>query len=71
VAAKEKYVASQSAHTSTKIAFEYEEIKNNAGSSTNYEFNEAKNKYLKAQSNLIQAKYDFLFRVKILEFYGN
>ena len=71
VAAKEKYVASQSAHTSTKIAFEYEEVKNNAGSSTNYEFNEAKNKYLKAQSNLIQAKFDFLFRVKILEFYWN
>ena len=71
VAAKEKYVASQAAHTSTKIAFEYEEVKNNAGSSTNYEFNEAKNKYLKAQSNLIQAKFDFLFRIKILEFYGN
>ena len=71
VAAKEKYLASQAAHTSTKIAFEYEEVKYNAGSSTNYEFNEAKNKYLKAQSNLIQAKFDFLFRIKILEFYGN
>ena len=70
VAAKEKYVASQAAHASTKVAFEYEEVKNNAGSSTNYEFNEAKNKYLKAQSNLIQAKFDFLFRIKILEFYG-
>jgi len=70
VAAKEKYLASQVANTSSKIAFQYEEIKYNAGSSTNYEFNEAKNRYLKAQSNLIQAKFDFLFRVKILEFYG-
>jgi len=70
VAAKEKYSASQVAHSSTKKAFEYEEIKYNAGASTNYEFNDAKNKYLKAQSNLIQAKYDFLFRIKILEFYG-
>jgi len=70
VAAKEKYLASQAANTSTKVAFQYEEVKYNAGTSTNYEFNDAKNKYLKAQSNLIQAKFDFLFRVKILEFYG-
>ncbi|MCL1850760.1 MAG: TolC family protein [Bacteroidetes bacterium] len=70
VAAKEKYVASQVAHTATLVAFQYEEVKYNAGSSTNYEFNDAKNKYLKAQSNLIQSKFDFLFRIKILEFYG-
>jgi outer membrane protein len=70
VAAKEKYLASQVANTATKVAFEYEEIKYNAGSATNYEFNEAKNKYLQAQSKLIQAKFDFLFRIKILEFYS-
>jgi outer membrane protein len=70
VAAKEKYLASQVAYDASKIAFEYEEIKYNAGSSTSYEYNEAKNKYLKSQSNLIQAKFDFLFRIKILEFYG-
>jgi outer membrane protein len=70
VASKEKYLASQVANTSSKIAFQYEEVKYNSGSSTNYEFNDAKNRYLKAQSNLIQAKFDFLFRIKILEFYG-
>jgi len=70
VASKEKYAASQVAYEASKIAFQYEEVKYSAGSSTNYEFNEAKNKYLKAQSNLIQAKFDFLFRIKILEFYG-
>jgi outer membrane protein len=70
VAAKEKYTASQAANISTKVAFEYEEVKYNAGSSTTYEYNDAKNKYLRTQSNLIQAKFDFLFRVKILEFYG-
>jgi len=70
VASKEKYLASQVAYTSSLVAFQYEEVKYNAGSSTNYEFNEAKNRYLRAQSNLIQAKFDYLFRVKILEFYG-
>jgi len=70
LASKEKYLASQVANSASKIAFDYEDIKYQAGSSTNYEYNEAKNKYLKAQSNLIQAKFDFLFRIKILEFYG-
>jgi outer membrane protein len=70
VAAKEKYLSSQVANEASKIAFEYEEVKYNAGSSTTYEFNDSKNRYLKAQSNLIQAKFDFLFRIKILEFYG-
>ncbi|MDR0205850.1 MAG: TolC family protein [Bacteroidales bacterium] len=70
VASKEKYFASQVAYTSSLVAFQYEEIKYNAGSSSNYEFNEAKNRYLRAQSNLIQAKFDYLFRVLILEYYG-
>jgi len=70
VASKEKYLASQIANTSSAIAFQYEEVKFNAGSSTSFEFNDAKNRYLQAKSNLIQAKFDFLFRVKILEFYG-
>jgi outer membrane protein len=70
VAAKEKYFSSQVANDASMIAFQYEEVKYNAGSSTNYEFNDAKTKYLRAQSNLIQAKFDFLFRIKILEFYG-
>jgi len=70
VASKEKYLASQIANTSSAIAFQYEEVKFNAGSSTSYEFNDARNRYFQAQSNLIQSKFDFLFRVKILEFYG-
>jgi outer membrane protein len=70
VAAKEKYLASQAAHSASQIAFQYEEVKFNAGSSTNYEYNDTKNKYLQAQSKLIQSKFDFLFRIKILEFYG-
>jgi len=70
VASKEKYFASQVAYISALVAFQYEEVKYTAGSSSNYEFNEAKNRYLRAQSILIQAKFDYLFRVRILEFYG-
>ena len=70
VASKEKYLASHVANTSSTITFQYEEVKYNAGSSTHYEYNDAQNKYLQAQSKLIQSKFDFLFRIKILEFYG-
>ena len=33
------------------------------------EYNEAKQNLLKAQSDELQAKYDYLFRTKILDFY--
>ena len=34
------------------------------------EYNEAKQNLLKAQSDELQAKYDYLFRTKILDFYA-
>ena len=70
VASKEKYLSTQIANKAAQKAFQYEEIKYKEGASTYYEFNDLKNKYLKTQSDLIQAKFDFLFRMKILEFYG-
>ncbi|WKZ74800.1 MAG: hypothetical protein QY303_11695 [Vicingaceae bacterium] len=34
------------------------------------EFNDAKNKLIKSESEWVQAKYDLLFKIKILEFYS-
>ena len=70
LASKDKYLAAQKAVEAAAISFEYEEVKYNAGSSTNYEYTDAKIKHQKALSQLIQAKFDYLFRVKILEYYG-
>ena len=70
VAAREKYAAAQASVDASRIAFQYEEVKYNSGASTNYEYNDAKIKHVKSQSELIQAKFDFLFRLKILEYYG-
>ena len=39
------------------------------GKATSTEFNEARTNWLKAVSDRIQAKYDYLFRTKILDFY--
>lgn len=70
VAAREKYVAAQSSVEASTIAFNYEELKYNSGSSTIYEYNDAKINNTKSKSELIQAKFDYLFRLKILEYYG-
>jgi outer membrane protein len=70
VASSESYHAAQEAVAATNIAYQYEEIKYFNGASNIYEYNEARLRYQKSLSEEIQAKYDFIFRLKILEFYS-
>lgn len=67
VAAKEKYVSSQVAEASAKEAFDLETALYEAGKSTGTSFNEAKNNYLQAASNLAQAKCEFMYQVQLLK----
>ncbi len=69
VAAMQKYYSAEKALKSTKEAFRYMEEKFKLGVSTPLEYNNAKNKMSSAESTLIQAKYEYIFRVKILDFY--
>ena len=39
------------------------------GKANNTEFNEAKNKYLKAESDLVQARYERLYQWALIDFY--
>lgn len=68
---KDKYFASQKAVDASEIAFKYEEAKYQAGASSVYVYNEAKINYQKSQLQAVQAKYDYFFRLKILEFYNH
>lgn len=68
-AAYGKYRSSESALDAARIAFTYEEEKAAAGRSTIFDFNDAKTRMEKAESDLLQAKYEFIFRSKILDFY--
>ena len=68
-AAYGKYRASESALRSARLAFAYEEQKADAGRSTVFDYNDARTRMQKAESDLIQAKYEFVFRTKILDFY--
>ncbi|MDR2126838.1 MAG: TolC family protein [Prevotellaceae bacterium] len=68
--AKEKYKAAEIALESAKKAYEFAKEKFENGRSTTYEFNDASNNLMKASANLSQAKYDYVFRKKILDFYN-
>jgi outer membrane protein len=70
VSAMKKYYSSQKAVESATEAFRYIEEKYNLGIVTPLEYNDAKNKVTNAQSSYIQAKYEYIFRIKILDFYN-
>jgi outer membrane protein len=69
-AAQQKYLASGKAVKAAGESFQYAQERYEVGKSSVFEFNEAKNRLVQAQSEQIQAKYDYVFRVKILEFYN-
>ncbi len=69
LAAKKKYNATQKALVANKEAFKYTQEKFDVGLVNSVDFNIQKNKLIKAESDLLQAKYDYIFKLKILDFY--
>ncbi len=61
--------ASERATEAAQIAFENAEKRFQLGAINNLQLLTARNNYDIAQTNLIVAKYDYLFRLKILDFY--
>jgi len=68
-AALKKYTASEKALAAMEESFKYTREKYELGLVTTVDFNAAKNQLLKTQSDLLQSKYDFIFKVNILNFY--
>jgi outer membrane protein len=69
VAALKKYNSSYKAVSSSEESFRYTEQKFNVGMITPVDYNAAKTQLLNAQSEMSQAKYEFLFKTKVLDFY--
>lgn len=69
VAAESKFNSSVSAADANQESFRLMSEKFDNGKATAVEYNEAKQNLMKAQSDKIQAKYDYLFCTKILDFY--
>ncbi|GHV50226.1 transporter [Bacteroidia bacterium] len=68
--AQEKYTAATQSVNATKESFTYAEERYATGKSTVFEYNEAKTKYAQSLSEQTQAKFDYIFRKKILDFYN-
>lgn len=69
LAALDKYISAMEAVTSNEEAFNYTQQKFEVGLVNSVDFNVAKNNLSKARSDLAQAKYEYIFKVKILDFY--
>ena len=67
--AGEKYKSAEAACLSAEKSFGYMQEKLENGYAAMYEYNESKTSMTRALSNRTQAKYDFILRKKILEFY--
>ena len=64
-----KYLAAKSALTSAEEAFTYTQQKFSAGAISVYDFSLAKNRLLKSQADILNAKFDYVFKLKVLDFY--
>ena len=70
VAANQKLTSSLQASESSETAFRLTQAKYEQGKSTITEFNEAKNNWLKSESDLTQARYEYLYQLALIRFYS-
>ncbi|MCX6244476.1 MAG: TolC family protein [Bacteroidetes bacterium] len=68
-AALQQYNASLQKVSAQEESFKYSQQKFDVGLMTSYDYNNSKKDLTKAESDLLQAKYDFIFKTTILEFY--
>jgi len=68
-AALNKYSATKASVTAASESFKYAQQKFNAGVINAFDFSTAKNRQFAAESNLLQSKYDYIFKLKVLDYY--
>ncbi len=66
----EIYLSALQAERSTKLALDFADKSYAAGRSTIYDVNIARNNYANAQGSVAQAKYNYVFSLKLLNFYA-
>ena len=69
VAASEKYRSSVDAQASARESFELVQAKYENGKATITEFNESRDTWLRAESDLVRSRYEYLYSAKLLDFY--
>ncbi len=68
-ASESKYTSSRAAAIASEESFKLMSEKYDNGKANAVEYNEAKQNLMKAQSDELQAKYEYIFNTKILDFY--
>ncbi len=63
------YNANKSSVEANEQSFYYAQQKYNVGAISTFDYNNAKTRLQNAQGNLVQAKYDYVFKLKVLDFY--
>jgi outer membrane protein len=67
--ALDKYNASKSSVEAAAESFKYAQQRFNAGAISVFDYNSSKNRLFAAESGLLQAKYDYVFKLKVLDYY--
>ncbi|MBR0223215.1 MAG: TolC family protein [Bacteroidales bacterium] len=67
--ARSKFESSTQAASAAEESFALMQAKYENGKASITEFNESKNQYLKACSDLAQARYEYLYQTRLLDFY--
>ena len=69
VTSRQKLQSSEEAYRSSKMAFSLMQAKYEVGKATSTEFNEARANLLKTESDLTQARYEYLYQTALIQFY--
>jgi outer membrane protein len=64
-----RFSAAQKSVDALSESYNFNQQKFDLGMLNSYDFLISKNNYAKAQADLLQAKYDLIFKMKILDFY--
>ena len=66
----EIYISAVEAEKSAELALDFAEKSYEAGRTTIYDVNIARNNYANAQGSVAQAKFNYIFQLKLLDFYA-
>jgi len=70
-AAQQKMAAMENSLEASRVAYDYAKAGYDMGKKTLLELNESKTRYHKAESDMLQTRYEYLYRCKIIEYYRN
>ena len=63
------YEAAKRSLDAREVSFQYAQERFDVGVLNSFDYSQIKNRLVQANSDLLRAKYDFIFRVKLLEYY--